>query len=685
LFPIALFLSVQYAPAQEYPPLFEYTLEDLGQIPLDTSTISNRYEINRDQAAGSVTVITEEEIARHGYKTLQELLSNVVGFDEGYHIFRSLISNRGFRQDINTNYLLLIDGHRINEDAFGGFDNEHIFPLMSNIARVEVIRGPSSTLWGSSAINGIIAITTKEAEDYDESDSENGAINTSIDYEAKYKRHIFNASYAKVFENDTSLLLSAQYFNNDAPWSYIYGYGVADYTPYKKPQAQYDYMPSYKLYAKINHKNWTLLISHSRYRNVPNNITLTQDPLTKDEEAIDDKTWIELIYKKSIGERFMIENHLFYDNKKLEQISYTSDNVLFRDQHYIDRGIGVESILHYTAPTYHLLSGIYGHHKTLKEDSKTDKQVTDKNIALFSEYIYSGIPNWLFTLGGRAEYGSPRGDEYSFMPRFSVFWQANENMFVKYAYNTGALRPTLITTRNYYYTSGDDTYYAKGADKTQQSASHDLQIGYRGNTLQVTLTLFYARIDDLVLWGDQYQVGTTSDGIPILLWETNLADLEQQGIEVEWHWFPNRRVTLYGNYAYADTHYVNEWVTYQDEPILSLIADSWTDSSLTMAGAPQQTWNLGIDWDIEPNIQLNLHYHGRYGVLSIYPNPEWETYGSEHFFDTNLRWIEALGENTELDFYMKNIGNNRGYFPTGYGEVETQLGRQIGFKLNIKL
>jgi hypothetical protein len=101
-----------------------------------------------------------------------------------------------------------------------------------------------------------------------------------------------------------------------------------------------------------------------------------------------------------------------------------------------------------------------------------------------------------------------------------------------------------------------------------------------------------------------------------------------------------------------------------------------------MAGAPQQTWNLGFDWDVTSKLACNLNYHGRYGVLSIYPNPEWENFGFEHFFDTNIRYLRAFSKNSEVDFYVKNIADNRGRFPTGYGEVETQLGRQVGFKVS---
>ncbi|NPA30005.1 MAG: TonB-dependent receptor [Epsilonproteobacteria bacterium] len=664
--------------------LLDYDLEDLSQIVTETSTVSNRYALGIDQAVGSVTVVTDEEIARHGYKTLQELLNTVVGFDEGYHIYRSLVSSRGFRQDINSNYLLLVDGHRINENAYGGFDVAHIFPLMSNIARVEIIRGPSSTLWGSDAINGIIAITTKSAVDFEGSNRPSGTARASVDYEFENERIIVDGEYAKRFDN-TDLLLSAHYFDSDTPWTRVYGYGVPEMVPYKKPQSEYDYMPSYKVYAKISHGDLTLLANRTHYVDVPNDVTYILKKPTKDEKAVADQTWFDLIYSPQLTDTWSLESRIFYDNKVRKEQSYLLSGAVYDKPKYIDEGAGGEAILHHTTPTHHFLAGLYGHRKRLHAFNRSlNFGVTDKNFALFGEFSYEGIASWIVTVGGRAEYGSPRGDSHSFLPRASLYWQANEDYFLKYSFNTGSLRPTLLTTRDYYYTVNDKTYYAKGADKSQRSYSHDFQIGYRGNRLNWTATLFYSRIDDLILWGDQYEVGTI-DGVPVKLWETNLADITQKGIELEWRYTVDKSLAFYGNYAYADTRYAHEWVEYGGEPVYSLVDDLYTDDSLVMAGAPQQTWNVGVDWDIRENISLNFHYRGRYGVLSIYPNPEWETFGAEHFFDTNLRWLRPFGDRTELDFYVKNIGDNQGLFPMGYGKVESQLGRQIGLKLSIGL
>ena len=673
--------------------LFDISLEDLTQIPI-SSTV-NRYATDASQSASAVTVITREEIERHGYKTLEELLSNVVGFDRGYHIRRSLVSNRGFVQDINTNYLLLIDGHRLNESAYAGFGMAQIYPLMENIKQVEIIRGPSSTLWGSSALNGIISITTMDAQDY--TNSKEGVVVGSVDYEFEEQRTILNASYAKS-TTDYDFTLSALYFDSDVAPSYYYGFGVAQDSPFSMLQSNYNFNPSYQIDSKLRYKDLTIHLQHTNYDRYSNGETYRYtdelkalDPDTyRDSDGFFnlDQTWGELIYTPQITHSLSLEARVSYDyTKKTETREYLDNGSSLTGAIYTDKGVSAELILHQNTSSYHILGGLYAQQHKLINDiylpSRVYVSVDDKTVAGFGELNYKGLQDWIFTLGARYEYGSPRGDKYTFLPRAMIYHQLNENSYIKYMYNTGSLRPTLITTRDYVVTTPRyGTFYAQGAQKSQKSYSHSIQTGYTTQRVNLTATLFYDQIKDVVLWGNSTPVGTTTDELDIRLWETNLADITQKGIELEAKWYALDNLNLYATYEYAKATYDNEWIDYEGEPIINVV-DTITDDSLVMAGAPNQTWNLGYDWDVRSNILWNLNYHGRYGVLSRYPDPNWKVYGFEHFFDTNVRILQPWYENAELDLYVKNITDNRGRFPTGNGEVETQTGREIGLKFKM--
>ena len=75
------------------------------------------------------------------------------------------ISARGFNSSVSDKLLVLIDGRSVYSPLFSGVIWNMQDYLMEDIDRIEVISGPGGTLWGANAVNGVINITTKSAED----------------------------------------------------------------------------------------------------------------------------------------------------------------------------------------------------------------------------------------------------------------------------------------------------------------------------------------------------------------------------------------------------------------------------------------------------------------------------------------------------------------------------------------
>jgi len=108
---------------------------------------------------GDVSVITAAEIAKAGQSTLAELLQSQPGVEittNGGMGSTSRVFIRG-ANDVHT--LVLVDGMRIESATYGLTILEHI-PL-SQVERIEILRGPASALYGSDAIGGVIQIFTK--------------------------------------------------------------------------------------------------------------------------------------------------------------------------------------------------------------------------------------------------------------------------------------------------------------------------------------------------------------------------------------------------------------------------------------------------------------------------------------------------------------------------------------------
>jgi len=118
------------------------------------------------EAPSSVTVITADQIRVFGYRTLADALRNVRGFDITYDRNYTYVGVRGFSRPggYNDQVLLLINGHRLNDNVYDEADLGTEFPLdVDLIERIEIVRGPSSSLYGTSAFLAVINVITKSA------------------------------------------------------------------------------------------------------------------------------------------------------------------------------------------------------------------------------------------------------------------------------------------------------------------------------------------------------------------------------------------------------------------------------------------------------------------------------------------------------------------------------------------
>jgi iron complex outermembrane receptor protein len=200
---LALVCAPPLAQAQTVPPeLATMTIEQLLEVELTSTASKFAQEVTR--APASVTVVTADEIRAHGYRTLADILSHVRGLYTTYDRNYTYVGVRGFARpgDYNTRVLLLIDGHRLNEPTYDMAPIGTDFPLdVSLIDRVEVIRGPGSSLYGTSAFFAVINVLTKGGASHTgrRVDTSVGSMTTG---------HV-TASYGHVFEGGEEMLLSA--------------------------------------------------------------------------------------------------------------------------------------------------------------------------------------------------------------------------------------------------------------------------------------------------------------------------------------------------------------------------------------------------------------------------------------------------------------------------------------------
>lgn len=199
------------APAPPKPAsLADLSLEQLMDIPVETVVSASKYEQKITRAPASVTIVTAAEIAAYGHRTLADALRSVRGLyvadDRNY----SYLGTRGFHRpgDYNSRVLVLVDGHRMNDNVYDSVYFGHDSAVdTAAIERVEIIRGPSSSIYGSSAFFGVVNLITKRGAALD--GTEFSAATGSF---GSYRGRL---SHGTRFANGVELSLAARYFHSD--------------------------------------------------------------------------------------------------------------------------------------------------------------------------------------------------------------------------------------------------------------------------------------------------------------------------------------------------------------------------------------------------------------------------------------------------------------------------------------
>lgn len=134
------------------------------RFTLDPVTaVATRHERPLATTPASVTVLTSEDLVPYAAQPLEDILAKRAGVTvarSGGPGQQTSIFLRGTDSD---SMLVLVDGMKLNGETFGGANLQNL--RGADIERIEVIRGPRSTLYGSEAIGGVISITTRRAAD----------------------------------------------------------------------------------------------------------------------------------------------------------------------------------------------------------------------------------------------------------------------------------------------------------------------------------------------------------------------------------------------------------------------------------------------------------------------------------------------------------------------------------------
>ena len=161
---ICALTSAVHAESKSAAPLDVYNLSlaELGQVQISIATGNGT---SLDKAPATASVIYAAEIEAMGARNLDEILETVPGLHVGLSALSrldSVYSIRGIHTGFNSQVLLLLNGVPVQSTLQGGHPTMFRLPA-ANIARVEVMRGPGSAIYGADAYAGVINVITKDS------------------------------------------------------------------------------------------------------------------------------------------------------------------------------------------------------------------------------------------------------------------------------------------------------------------------------------------------------------------------------------------------------------------------------------------------------------------------------------------------------------------------------------------
>jgi outer membrane receptor for ferrienterochelin and colicins len=294
--------------------LSEASLEELTNIQVYSAS---KHMQSASEAPASVTVVTADEIQKYGYRTLADILQSVRGFYTTYDRLYSYVGVRGFGRlgDWNSRILLLVDGHRINNNADGRGMLGTEFPVdVDLIERVEIIRGPSSSLYGADAFFAVINVITRKAPQLK-------GLELSF-APASFGTYEGRASYGGRYRG-LEMLLSGTFYDSQGQTFF--------FPQFDKPATNYgitrntDYESSQHILATISFHGFTLQgLFSQRDKGVPTAYfgSLFNDPRTK---SFDYQQYFDLTYQHSIGEKWYWTARTSYDQaREQDPVAYST-------------------------------------------------------------------------------------------------------------------------------------------------------------------------------------------------------------------------------------------------------------------------------------------------------------------------------------------------------------------------
>jgi len=505
--------------------LSELSIEELMEIKVARVVTASRFEQQVTEAPASVTIITSDEIRKYGYQTLADIVRSIPGLyvtsDRNY----SYIGIRGFGRhgDFNGRILLLIDGHRLNDNLFDTAALGTEFPLdIDLIETLEFVRGPGSSLYGSNAFFGVINIITRKFGDVGREAAVAGGDNET------WKGRV---SYGAAFSSGLNVLVSGSWLESAGQRRIYYPEYVT--APNGPVFHDNDYDSARSVYSRFSYGDVTLSgLYGSREKGIPTGAYETVFN-AKPNYTVDERGYVDLSYRHSFGAFTDVSARLFYDAYDYEGRN-TYDRfgaqpyVITRDMAHA-HWWGGEAVADIKPSNRHRFT-VGAEFRNNLRTSQTNFDIEPYNSNL--DYHHSST-NW--GLFGQSEHSifkslflnaGVRYDDYerfdSINPRVALIWTPITASTFKLMYGEAFRAPNAYET---HYFDGGKTGKSDQNLRPEKIRTYEvIWEQYLSDICNSSVSAFYYRINNLI--------SLTTDPADSLMVYRNIERVEAMGLDL---------------------------------------------------------------------------------------------------------------------------------------------------------
>lgn len=568
----------------EEKSMFERELLFFQDIPVVVTAARKEQPIT--EAPSAITVITAQDIRESGAVSIPDILRTVPGIE----VMRVTASNanvnaRGFNQLMSNKMLVMVDGRSVYLDFYGivRWDN-FTFPL-EEIKKIEVIRGPGSTLYGANAFSGVINIITKSPAEL-----EGTSVSLTGGGYGTWVGSIIHAGVAEKFSYKFSLTEDRrnQWEDNDKKSG-----------EFGKANCSLEYV--------IDEKS--MLIFSGGFKNLDSGI-LSND-LIGYVDTEGPATYLSLFYKNPHFKLRYFWNYYDYD---IRGHSYLPDSKMINNTHDLE--------FQHSFTLWERHSLIWGgdyRHKTSHWDEMLYDYQRENHWAFYLQDEYKFLTHLILLTGCRYDHHPLSGGKLS--PRGSILYSPIKDNTFRFAIGTAHRNPTFLDSCGSFYLYPNPVSLPFGksfSPPVKVLPNRDLdpekittyEIGYRSSffrRIKIRADLFYNEIENLIY--PEVNGPFLSPYPPHIYMQGkyfNSGDAKAWGGEFSFDFFITPWLTGMINYSYQE------------------ITDKDTDKRIR--SAPDHKINGGLRFKFQNGLSANLllHYVSEttWDIMDIIPRRE---------------------------------------------------------------